>query len=53
MGSVTFDYSFWENNEKINWGKESWGLIKINGHWKIIGVIFSLEFENIIQEPKK
>ena len=53
ISSVTFDYSFWENKKKINWGKESWGLVKINGQWKITSVIFSLEFENINPEPKR
>jgi hypothetical protein len=53
IASVTFDYSFCENKKKINWGQESWGLIKINGQWKIVSVIFSLEFENINSEPKR
>jgi hypothetical protein len=53
IASVTFDYSFWENKKKLNWGKESWGLVKINGKWKITSVIFSLEFENVNPESKK
>ncbi|NOU45665.1 MAG: hypothetical protein HOO86_01230 [Bacteroidales bacterium] len=53
IASVTFDYSFWDNKKKINWGKESWGLVKINGKWKITSVIFSLEFEMVNPEPKK
>ena len=51
IASVTFDYSFWDNKKKINWGKESWGLVKIDGKWKITSVIFSLEFEIINPEP--
>ena len=27
IASVTFDYNFWYKNKKLNWGKESWGLI--------------------------
>ncbi|WP_208025666.1 hypothetical protein [Niastella caeni] len=53
IAAVTFDYSFWESRKKINWGKESWGLVKINGQWKITSVIFSLEFESINPEPNK
>lgn len=52
IASVIFDYSFWKNNEKINWGKESWGLVKINGKWKISSVIFSLELVSIAPEPE-
>jgi hypothetical protein len=52
IASVTFNYSFWEDNKKQNWGKESWGMIKTNGEWKITSVLFSLEYENINPEPK-
>lgn len=45
IGAVTFDYSFWANNQKGNWGKESWGLVKVNGQWKIASVLFSVELE--------
>lgn len=51
IASVTFDYSFWKNKKKINWGKESWGLVKVNGQWKITSVIFSLEMEDVAAEP--
>ncbi|WP_185963148.1 hypothetical protein [Flavobacterium gawalongense] len=53
IASVTFDYSFWKNKIKKNWGKESWGLVKINGKWKITSVLFSLESEKINPEPKR
>lgn len=51
IGSVTFDYSFWSNHKKGNWGKESWGLVKIDGRWKIVSVIFSAELEHYRQQP--
>jgi major membrane immunogen (membrane-anchored lipoprotein) len=51
IAAVTFDYSFWKNQIKSNWGKESWGLIKIQGKWKITSVLFSLESEKINHEP--
>lgn len=50
IAAVTFDYSFWKNKVKSNWGKESWGLVKINGRWKITSVLFSLESEKINPE---
>jgi len=50
---VSFDYSFWEKGQKINWGKESWHLAKIKDNWKITSVIFSMDFEKINPEPKK
>lgn len=52
IASVTFDYSFWYKNKKLNWGKEGWGLIKTNGQWKITSVIFSTEDEAINAEHK-
>lgn len=45
VASVTFDYSFWVNNKKGNWGKEFWHLVNENGEWKIASVIFSIELE--------
>ena len=52
IASVMFDYSFWSNGKKENWGKESWAMIKTNGQWKITSVIFSTEDETIIPEPQ-
>ncbi|ASK31742.1 hypothetical protein CEY12_17205 [Chryseobacterium sp. T16E-39] len=44
IGSVTFDYFFLSNNKTTNWGKEFWQLAKIEGQWKIISAMYSLEF---------
>ncbi|MCA6364703.1 MAG: nuclear transport factor 2 family protein [Bacteroidetes bacterium] len=52
IASVTFDYSFWKNGKPLNWGKESWALIKVNGQWKITSVVFSYEEENVRKEKK-
>lgn len=52
IASVIFDYSFWSNGKKENWGKESWAMIKTNGKWKITSVIFSTEEEAINPESK-
>lgn len=52
IAAVTFDYSFWKNNKKENWGKESWGMVKVNGKWKIASVLFSYEMEEVAPEPR-
>lgn len=52
IAAVIFDYSFWKNKIKQNWGKESWGLVKVDGQWKIASVLFSIEMEKISPEPK-
>ena len=52
IANVIFDYSFWFKGKKLNWGKENWGLIKTEGHWKITSVIFSIEYEAINPEPQ-
>jgi len=53
IGSVTFDYSFWGNGKKGNWGKESWGLVKIDDKWKIASVIFSMEMQKVRPQPEE
>ncbi|MEC4048505.1 nuclear transport factor 2 family protein [Flavobacterium sp. SUN046] len=53
VASLSFDYSFWNMKKKINWGKEIWSMIKVNGKWQITSIIFSLEFEDVVPEPKK
>ncbi len=50
IASVTFDYSFWANGKKGNWGKEFWHLINESGTWKIASVIFSIELEEYKKE---
>ncbi|WP_394678659.1 hypothetical protein [uncultured Sphingobacterium sp.] len=41
IGSITFDYLFWEGKKIKDWGNEYWYLIKAEGKWKIMSVIFS------------
>lgn len=53
IATVYFDYSFWLEGKKLNWGAESWGLIKTNGEWKIVSVIFSVEEESVRPEPQR
>lgn len=53
IASVTFDFSFWAGDKKGLWGKESWGLVKIDGNWSITSVIFSMEQENVLPEPNR
>lgn len=53
LAAVTFDYSFWNERTKRNWGKESWILIKTSNQWKITSVIYSVEYESVLPEPKR
>ncbi|WP_042722617.1 nuclear transport factor 2 family protein [Flavobacterium sp. B17] len=50
IGSVTFDYSFWIDNHMKNYGKEFWHLIKTDGKWKIISVVFSYDLAEFYSE---
>jgi len=52
VASVTFDYSFWLNGKKNNWGKEFWHMIKVNENWKIVSVVFSMDMEDYFKEPE-
>ncbi len=52
IASVTFDYSFWANNKKGNWGKEFWHLVNEQGNWKIASVVFSMELEIYKTDPQ-
>lgn len=51
VATISFDYSFWSNGVKGNWGHEAWTLIKADGSWKITSLIFSMEFEKVLAEP--
>ena len=35
----------------LNWGKEIWTLVKINGVWKITTVIFSMDMTEYYHQP--
>jgi len=43
IASVSFNYSFREENTMTNWGSEYWQLIKAEGKWKIVSIIYSYE----------
>jgi hypothetical protein len=51
VGSVIFDYSFWSMGNMINWGSEHWGLVKIDGRWRIDSVVFSMELTEVMSQP--
>ena len=53
LASASFDYSFWEDGKKINWGKENWDLIFDGVNWKIAGVYYSLTMEKFRKEPPR
>ena len=41
VASVNFDYSFLLDGKETNWGREMMHLVRTEGGWKIISVIFS------------
>lgn len=51
LASINFDYTFWFKKKMLNWGKESWQLIKVNGKWKITSVIFSMDLTEYFPQP--
>ena len=42
IATVYFDYIFYSDNKKQNWGSESWQLVKTTKGWKIQAVSFSI-----------
>jgi hypothetical protein len=42
IATVYFDYIFYDNNKKDNWGEESWQLVQTIKGWKIQAVSFSI-----------
>jgi hypothetical protein len=53
VASLSSDYSFWSNQQKINWGKENWELIFNGTDWKIAAIIWSVNLEVVQMEPVK
>jgi len=51
LASINFDYTFWFKKKMLNWGKEFWHLIKIDGKWKITSVVFSMELTKYFPQP--
>ncbi|WP_294230299.1 hypothetical protein [Chryseobacterium sp. sg2396] len=51
VASVTFDYLFLEEDKVTNWGTESWHLIKAEGKWKIVSIIYSYENAKFFPNP--
>ena len=45
IATVYFDYVFYKDNKKQNWGSESWQLVQTINGWKIQAVSFSLNFD--------
>jgi hypothetical protein len=51
IASVTFDYSFWRKGKMLNWGTEHWGMVRIDGKWKISSVVFSMDMTEYAKQP--
>ncbi len=41
VASLTFDNDFTMNCKTLNWGKESWQLVKTEAGWKILNLLYS------------
>lgn len=41
IASLTFDYDFTMNCKTLNWGKETWQLVKTATGWKILNLLYS------------
>lgn len=44
IASVYFDYSFHSNDRETNHGKEAWHLVRTDDGWKIVSVIWSMNW---------
>ena len=53
IAAITFDYDYLVDGTTYNWGKESWGLIKANGKWKIASIVFSVEYGRVEPGPRR
>lgn len=42
IATVRFDYTYNMNDRMLNYGKESWDLIKTEEGWKIVAVLYSM-----------
>ena len=51
IATLSSNYSFWNNNQKINWGEEKWELVLNGTEWKIAAVIWSVNLEVAEKEP--
>ena len=51
VASLSSNYSFWSNNQKINWGEENWELIFDGTDWKIVAIVWSVNLEVAEKEP--
>lgn len=44
IATVYFDYVYYKDNKKQNWGKESWQMVQTLEGWKISSIIYSITF---------
>lgn len=51
IANLWFNYSFIMNNTVSNWGTESWHLVKTNGSWKIVHLIYSAQLSPVQPLP--
>jgi hypothetical protein len=51
IATLSFDYSFWIDDKKTNWGIETWQLLFNGKEWKIMSALFSYNDQRITPEP--
>ena len=44
IANVYFDYVYYKDNKKQNWGSESWQMVQTLSGWKISSVNYSITF---------
>lgn len=44
VASVSFDYDYREDGVVTNFGREKWLLVRTEGGWKIVSVVFTIRF---------
>ena len=43
LASLTFAYDFTFNCKATNWGMENWQMVKVDGAWRILNLLYSYE----------
>ena len=51
LGSVTFNYAFFANDQIQNWGRENWQLVKTDTGWRILALLFSANLAQVAPMP--
>lgn len=53
LASVNFAYDFTMNCKVTNWGLENWQMVKVDGNWRILSVLYSYEYPRSAEMPAR